>query len=154
MPRLPQIQRRGAGAENFQRGDHRDEYAEKQRRDFDNGMKVEMVGVVDAFRGCKPGKECHRNHDAFLNSFRPTEIPAQNCSYYDSTEVNDNLGILEMHPPARLYVLCQGAWSFQVFLDEEVLLEHIENHEKCSNHENPLWKQPQGPMKRYTAKKS
>src|SRR6266704_5543213 len=117
-------------------------------------MKTEMIGMVHS-AGCgKPGKQGHGDHDAFLNSLRPSKIPAQHGCCHHSDQIYKIETTLDMKASPRLDLLGESPRSFDILLDEHVLLINIEYDEQRTDDECPLRQQPQGPLKWHTAQES
>src|SRR6266446_2063077 len=115
---------------------------------------MEMIRLVDGPRRRVPGEHSHRDHDAFLNSFRPAEVTAQHRRSHDSEQVKEINGALNVNRMVRLDSLCENAMSFYFLFCENVLVIKIEHDQQNAHHKSPLRKQTQRPMKWHPAQES
>src|SRR5260370_27573310 len=117
---------RCASVENLQCGDHCDEYTQKQCRNFEDRRKMKMVRTVDCTRRRIPGEQGHCDHDAFLNSTRPTEISAECDRPDEAQQVKTIDSAFEANWVAGLYDFGEGTMGFYFFLSKDKLIIDIE----------------------------
>src|SRR2546427_4456676 len=115
---------------------------------------MKMIFAMDG-TGCRiPGQSGHRDHDGFLNSSRPSKMPAKHSGGHDAEQVKEIARTLDLKRMARLDDLGQRTMGFDFFLCKDELVINIEQHQQAAYDQCPLWKQTQRKLKRHAAEES
>src|SRR5207302_11497113 len=115
------------------------ENTQKQRSQFNNWMKMKMVGAVDCPWCRVPGQHGHCDHEALLNSSGPTEVSAEDGRAHDAQQIKTIDCTFDAKGMSRLHNFRKSPMGFDLFSRKDRLVINIEQDQKRSHDQYPLW---------------
>src|SRR5262249_6358059 len=106
---------------------------------------MKLIGAMDCAWCRIPRQAGHREHDDFLYSSRPTEVPAEHGRAHNTEQINKIPLPLDLKRMTSLHDLGQGTMSFYLLFCENELIINVKQNEQAADDQSPMRQQTKRP---------